>query len=171
MQQLSLGRIRNVDLHRIFQCCPRLSYLSLQRNQSYVSMLTVPRLPMNLVKFNLTTRDRESRTEEWYRDLSTLDLSTILASPFLRCVNIAGCQTIDDSILSNISQQLHILELESCRNVSMDSLWHVINQRCLKSIKIYRCQRITSHNIHELRNLISQSNWDLTVDYYSDTNY
>lgn len=163
--QLSLGRIRDVDLHFISQTCPQLCSLTLERNRSYSSKC-IP-LSMKLVHFHLTVRDRESNDEAG-RNIPAVDLSAILSSSSLKHVKIAACQTIDDATLSVISPRLESLELESCPNVSMSSLWKVIEQPCLTSLKIYRCRQITRRDIAELYQKMEQLNWDLVLDYYSD---
>lgn len=166
LTHLYLGKIRAVDLHLISTRCPSLRSLTLERNRSYISESIQSSFP-NLEKFHLTVRDRENNDES-DRCPSSLDLSAILSAP-LKDVKIAGCRTLDDSTLSGISSEIEVLELESCSNISMQSLWTVIDRPCLSSLKIHRCRLISRRDIFELTSRIQLNQWDIDVDYYSDS--
>jgi hypothetical protein len=79
---------------------------------------------------------------------------------------------MNDQILfeSVVSHDLESLELESCSNISMKSLWFVIDHsKRLSNLKIYRCQLVIEREIANLYRMIEEHHWDLDVDYYSDS--
>lgn len=172
LQHLSLGRIRNVNLHRIARDCRQLSSLSLELNHSYEQT----EVPMDTIqclsKFHVIVRDREStRANDSIRDIPASCLSGLLSSASMKQIKIRACQTLDDTILVEKvgGRDLETLELETCRNITMSSLWLVIERsKRLSNLKVYGCQLVNHREIDELYTTISEQNWDLYVDYYSD---
>lgn len=79
---------------------------------------------------------------------------------------------MSDAILSEnlVGHDLESLELESCSNISMRSLWSVIHHsKRLSNLKVYRCQLVVDSEIAELHRMIEEQRWDLDVDYYPDS--
>lgn len=172
LRHLSLGRIRNVDLERITRYCRQLSSLSLELNHSYCSEAEMTNTIRSLAKLHVTIRDRESYDEnESCYDVPATCLAALISSPRIRQIKITACQTINDQILLENVSGLHLesLELESCSNISMQSLWSVIGRsKHLSSLKIYRCRLVNDRDIAELDSTIDDQHWDLDLDYYCD---
>lgn len=172
LRHLTLGRIRNVDLERVARYCRQLSSLSLELNHSYHSEELMTSTIRSLAKLHLTIRDCEIDDEnEQSRDVPTSCLAALISSPSMRQIKITACQTIDDQVLfeSVVGQYLESLELESCINISMPSIWYVINcSKHLSNLKIYRCRLVNDRDIAELYSTIEEQHWDLDLDYYCD---
>ena len=178
LRHLALGRVHNVDLHRIATHCRHLSSLLLELNHSY-RIADDPHPPIRpealfpaLVKLSVLVRDREPNdVDQFIRDIPDNCLVELISSKEMRHLKITACQSIDDRILYNIGGggDWEKLELESCANISMDGLWFVIGRSTSLSIlKIYRCRLIKQCDIVQLEQTIGQQQWDLSVDYYSD---
>lgn len=172
LRHLSLGRIRNIDLERIARYCRQLTSLSLEFNHSYCSETEMTNNIRSLAKLYVTIRDRESYDEnESSRDVPETCLTAFMSSPNIRQIKITACQSINDQVLleSLVGNNLESLELESCSNVSMQSLWSVISRsQRLTNLKVYRCRLVNSRDITELYSAIDDQQWDLDVDYYCD---
>lgn len=172
LRNLTLGRIRNVDIERIARCCRQLSSLSLELNYSYQPEELGIEAVRSLGKLHLSVRDREfEEEEESNRDVPVPYLAALISSPNIRHIKITASQTIDDQTLrvNLVGQYLESLELESCSNISMQSLWYVVGRsKRLTNLKLYRCRQVTDQDINELDNAIDEHHWDLDLDYYCD---
>lgn len=172
LQHLSIGRIRRVDLERIAHSCHQLTSLSLELNHSYRETTTNTRTTIqSLSKLNVSVRDRKSN-EDSHHDVPASCLAALTASPGIRHIKITASQNMSDAILSEslVGHDLESLELESCSNISMRSLWSVIHHsKRLSNLKVYRCQLVVDSEIAELHRMIEEQRWDLDVDYYPDS--
>ncbi|XP_046460689.1 uncharacterized protein LOC124207333 isoform X1 [Daphnia pulex] len=172
LQHLSIGRIRHVDLERIAHSCHQLTSLSLELNHSYRETTTDTRTTIqSLSKLNVSVRDRKSN-EDSHHDVPASCLAALTASPGIRHIKITASQNMSDAILSEslVGHDLDSLELESCSNISMRSLWSVIHHsKRLSNLKVYRCQLVVDSEIAELHRMIEEQRWDLDVDYYPDS--
>ncbi|XP_046633637.1 uncharacterized protein LOC124313017 isoform X2 [Daphnia pulicaria] len=172
LQHLSIGRIRRVDLERIAHSCHQLTSLSLELNHSYRETTTNTRTTIqSLSKLNVSVRDRKSN-EDSHHDVPASCLAALTASPGIRHIKITASQNMSDAILSEslVGHDLDSLELESCSNISMRSLWSVIHHsKRLSNLKVYRCQLVIDSEIAELHRMIEEQRWDLDVDYYPDS--
>ena len=154
LRHLSLGRIRNVDLEMIARYCRQLSSLSLELNHSYRSEELMTNTIRSLAKFHLSIRDSDLEDEnDQNRDVPAFCLTALISSPSM----------------SVVSHHLESLELESCSNISMPSIFYVINcSKHLTNLKIYRCELVNDRDIAELYSTIDEQHWDLDLDYYND---
>ena len=172
LRHLTLGRIRNVDLEMIARYCRQLSSLSLELNHSYHSEELMTNTIRSLAKFHLSIRDSDLEDEnDQNRDVPAFCLTALISSPSMRQIKITACQTINDQVLfeSVVSHHLESLELESCSNISMPSIFYVINcSKHLTNLKIYRCELVHDRDIAELYSTIDEQHWDLDLDYYND---
>jgi hypothetical protein len=171
LQHLSIGRIRNVDLERIALYCHELTSLSLELNHSYREASTTMATIQPLSKLNVSVRDRKS-SEDSDHDIPASCLAALISSPSMRQIKITASQNMSDQIVSEsiVGHDLDSLQLESCSNISMKSLWFVINHsKRLSNLKVYRCQLVVDREIAELYRMIEEQRWDLDVDYYPDS--
>lgn len=172
LEHLSLGRIHNVNLQQIARYCRQLTSLSLESNHSYDHTESSTETIQCLSKFHVIIRDRERvDVDDSVRDVPGSCLSALISSKNMKQIKIRACQTLDDDILVNalVGPNLETLELESCSNISMKSLWLVAERsERLSNLKVYRCQLVNYREIAELYAVINEQHCDLDVDYYSD---
>ena len=170
LRHLTLGRISNVNLGRIARLCHHLSSLELERNQNYCCGELIVQRIESLEKLTLAVRDKNSG-EDAHRDVAALTLGTLFSAGGLKRIKITASHNVNEDTLSSLGGGLlETLELESCPNLSMESLGNVIyRSKKLSLLKVYRCQLISDKNMQDLRELIGHMHWALDLDYYHDS--
>lgn len=178
MQNLTLGRFEEVDIERIALHCRHLESMVFEQNLNYRWSDGAAKLqPLHsLRKLHIKVRDQDSvsRTRSMQlRDVAPWNLADVVASPQLRELKVTACLTLDDVIFAcggGVSPLLRTVELESCPNVSIDGLWHVLRRsECLSTLKIFRCGSISEMDVDSIRAQSVANCWDLHIDYYKDS--
>jgi hypothetical protein len=171
LKELSLSKLRDVNILVIIQLCPNLHSLDLFDNLSYSTA--------KLVKEWVKTERTEPQVLKQLEKLSFVGsgiprehLILLLSSPLLVDIRIARCSTFDDDILQKVARiqtfsNLKELRIFGCHTVTEKGIDIFMNaQNPLKDILIHRCVEISKSNVERWERQAKKNNWQLHIGYY-----
>ncbi|KAG0714017.1 hypothetical protein GWK47_001705 [Chionoecetes opilio] len=164
---LLLANFTVVDLTAIGECCPRLQNLALSGVTIYEEIL-YPRDHLFTTLVNL---------EVWTSVTTDSCNATILRQLLSRCPGlqnllVRGADALSDKLLQELWQtnpmhQLSRLTLDSCHNVTIASIFHLLEEdNKLTLVRLWSCFLITRQDSLNLQHYVKAHNCDLYLEWY-----
>ncbi len=169
LKELSLHKLRDVNIQVIIQLCPNLQFLDLFDNLSYFTakpveewVMTEPQVLKQLERLKL-----------FGSGIPREHLILLLSSPLLVEITIGGCSTLNDDILQKVARiqkfnHLEKLDVGECHNVTEKGIDVFMNaQSPLNELWIHRCDEISKSYVEHWEEQAKGNNWQLFIFYES----
>jgi len=173
---LHLAEIEEISVGLIRDSCPNLLHLVLLWNLSFVSYefgkSRTPVVARNLFPKLLTAKlaCKQTSEEDLFTQILFEDLVSLIRSPQLKELQLNGCDNLSDLAWVEAGESklenLVVLELNACHNVTMEGLEEVIARKnCLEVLSLIKCEQLTRRDIQNYNKKVKRFKWKVQVNW------
>jgi len=176
---INLAEIEEISVELIRNNCPNLFHLALLWNNSFIhedeaeGKCRPTVISRNFFPKLLTAKVacKEASEETLFTQIVHEDLVSLLRSPQLKELQLNGCENLSDLAWfeageSNKLDNLVILELDKCHNVTMEGLEEIIGRNnCLEVLSLMKCEQITKRDIQNYNKKVKRLKWNVKVNW------